>query len=300
LIDEAGLPIAGAYGILTVPEEGLYYEPLAQAFSDAQGHLRFSSLQPERYDLYVFARGFAPLTASPVEVRGAKEVTELGTLRLSHGAVIEGRVVDQQDRPVVGATVGAHDHDGAHGYEERPLSTVETGADGRFAMAEFSRGSRIGLSASKQGYGNGSFEGVEAPTQEPVTIKLKLTPTHRVLYTVRNEKGEPIPGATLSFYTQEMKRMSSATFTDNYALTDEEGHCEHRFAEPGIVTIWARATGYLQREIDIEIPEASDGTRGRARRRCRLVCLREGTSGRGTLTRSGRVAANGQQRALPH
>lgn len=127
-------------------------------------------------------------------------------------------------------------------------------------MADFSRGSRISLWASKQGYGNGSFEGVEAPTQEPVTIKLTPTHRHRVLYTVRNEKGEPIPGATLSFYTQEMKRMrmSSPAFGGNDALADEEGHCEYGFAEPGIVTIWARATGYLPREIDIEIPEEGD------------------------------------------
>lgn len=249
LIDEAGRPIAGANGILTVPEEGLHYLPRAQAFSDAQGHLRFSSLPPERYDLYVFARGFAPLLAAPVEVRGANEVTELGALRLSQGAVIEGRVVDQQDRPVMGAIVGADGH---------LLSTVETGADGRFAMADFSRGSQINLRAGKQGYGNGGFEGVEAPTQEPVTIKLKPTHRHRVLYTVRNEKGEPIPGATVVFYTQEMKRMMSATFVDNYARTDEDGHCEHGFSEPGIVTIWARATGYLQREIDIEVPEEGD------------------------------------------
>jgi len=253
LIDETGRPIADAYGLLTLPEEGLYFEPRAQAFSDAQGHLRFSSLPPERYDLYVFARGFAPLLAAPVEVRGAGEVTELGVLRLSHGAVIEGRVVDQHDRPVVGATVEADSQEA--GLQS---TTVETGADGRFAMADFSRGSRIRLWASKQGYGNGRFEGVEAPTQEPVTIKLKLTPTHRVLYTVLDEKGEPIPGATVVFYTQEMKRMTMATFADNYTLTDEEGHCEHRFAEPGIVTIWARATGYLQRKIDIEIHEEGD------------------------------------------
>jgi len=249
LIDEAGRPIAGAYGILNLPEEGLRYLPRAKAFSDAQGHLRFSSLPPERYELYVFARGFAPLLAAPVEVLGAKEVTELGALRLSQGAVIEGRVVDQQDRPVVGAMVGADGH---------LLSTVETGADGRFAMADFSRGSRIYLQAIKQGYGYGSFQDVEAPTQEPVTIKLTPTHRHRVLYTVRNERGEPIPRATVVFYTQEMKRMPSVEFADNYARTDEEGHCEHGFAEPGIVTIWARATGYLQRKIDIEIPEEGD------------------------------------------
>ena len=313
LIDEAGRPIAGANGILTVPEEGLYYAPRAQALSDAQGHLRFSSLQPGRYDLYVFTRGFAPLLAAPVEVRGAGEVTELGALRLSHGAVIEGRVVDQQDRPVEGASVSAKDQ------ETNFPSTVETGADGRFAMADFSRGSRIALWAGKQGYGNGSFEGVEAPTQEPVTIK--LTPTHRVLYTVRNKKGEPIPGARLYFYTQEMERMSSMGFAGDYAIpADEEGHCEHWFAEPGIVTTLARATGYLPREIDIEIPEEGDlknleitlqtapavivgqvtGPGGEPVGDASTSLSRERTSGRGTLTRSGRGAANGQQRALPH
>ncbi|HEX6903303.1 MAG TPA: carboxypeptidase-like regulatory domain-containing protein [Thermoanaerobaculia bacterium] len=256
LIDEAGRPIADANGILTVPEEGLHYVPRAEAFSDAQGHLRFSSLPPGRYDLYVFARGFAPLLVIPVEVGGAGGVTELGALRLSHGAVIEGRVVDQQGRPVAGAIVQAYDQ------ETRDDTVIETGADGRFVMAEFRRGSRINLWAGKQGYGDGRFEGVEAPTQELVTIRLTPMHRHRVLYTVRNEKGEPIPGATLSFFTQEMKRMmrmmSDIAFIGNDAQVDEEGRYEHESAEPGIVTIQARATGYLPREVDIEIPEEGD------------------------------------------
>ena len=48
------------------------------------------------------------------------------------------------------------------------------------------------------------------------------------------------------------------TFIATDVLTDDSGHCEHGFAEPGIVTIQARATGYIPREIDIEIPEGGD------------------------------------------
>ena len=231
-----------------MPEEGLQYAPRAAASSDAQGHLRFNSLPPGRYDLYVFARGFAPLLASPVEVRKSNELTELGALRLSPGAVIEGRVVDHQGRPVKGATVNAY------GQEVRLSSAVETGADGRFVMADFSRGSRINLSADKQGYGMGRFDGVEAPTQEPVTIELPATPAHRIVCTVRDKKGEPVPGARVSFFTQDMKRMTSVMFLGNEALTDAAGRCEHEMTELGIVTLQARANGYLPREIDIEIP----------------------------------------------
>ena len=262
IVDSNGRPVAGAKGFLSPPEGCLYYnmEPDPQpcrreSISDLQGRLRFKTLPPGKYHLAVRALGFAPLSVSGVEIRESRAVTSFGTVRLAPGAVIAGRVVDLQDRPLQGASLRTLDSDTS--FE----SQAETGADGRFAMADFSPGSRVRLFAFKPGYalpGYGGFSaGVEASTEEPATIRLEPYSTHRVSCAIRDESGEPVTTARVGFISQELKKMIMNNYSSPVPV-DEEGRCEFLTGEPGIATLQVTANGYLPREVDFEVPAEGD------------------------------------------
>lgn len=96
-LDEAGHPIAGAI----VEHEPFVMEPLTTQ-ADADGYFAFSKLEPSDFDFVVKATGFAPEYRS-VSVRAGMEPVEV---RLSPGAVLRLKLVDERGDPVGGATVG--------------------------------------------------------------------------------------------------------------------------------------------------------------------------------------------------
>jgi protocatechuate 3,4-dioxygenase beta subunit len=137
VVDGDGRPVAGAAGVL-FPVAGCQYELEGpydrlgchrRSLADATGQLRFETLKPGKYQLRVLARGFAPLSVPEVEVRDSGETTSFGRLRLSTGALVAGRVVDLQGRPVQGARVTAYDPSPNPDFQY-PVG-IETDEDGR-------------------------------------------------------------------------------------------------------------------------------------------------------------------------
>jgi protocatechuate 3,4-dioxygenase beta subunit len=257
ILDDQNLPVARAEGFLFIQEELDRGElsPLHFSSSNVQGNLSFWALQPGRYTLQVRLPGRPLLSVPGLDVREAGEAANFGTLHLPPVGLVEGRVVDLQNHPIAGARVYRDSRD-YWGLE----SQVWIGADGRFVLA-CARGSRSGLTISAPGYANG-FLNVEAPTLSPATVTLKpsgLKPAHRILISLRNEKGEPVSKATLQVQTERMKNLPSPTEDgwSSWPQRSEDGQFETQ-SEPGNSILTVSADGYLPQEVKFAVPEDGD------------------------------------------
>src|SRR5215213_7763899 len=74
---------------------------------------------------------------------------------------------------------------------------VETGPDGRFRIADLPRGMRVGLMAVHPELVTAEMAGVEAPTAQPV--RLRLTRPRSLEGRVKDRQGEPVAEARLFF-----------------------------------------------------------------------------------------------------
>src|SRR6185295_13977796 len=135
-------------------------------------------------------------------------------------------------------------------------SAAVTGADGRFSMTALRSGSQAQLSIDKPGYGGKSLGAVEVPTREPLTIVLEPSRRVSVSGSVRDERGAPVREASLTLYTEAMKkwRLASAMVLP-LLVSDSEGRFELAVAAPGTMTLAVSARGYLAKEVDFEVPE---------------------------------------------
>lgn len=258
ILDDHDRPVAGAEGILFVPSYPYAEDessPSRRTVSDAQGTLSFQALTPGRYSLLVRAAGMPPLLVPGLDVR--ETGANFGTLHLPPPGIVEGRVVDLQNRPIAGAWVledFRNDPDKAQGIG------VRTGADGRFVLV-IGRGSRLDLTITAAGYANGLLT-VEAPTRSPATVTLKLSglnPAHRLVVSLRSEGGDPVSEAALYLITEKMKHMPSLMDREMGAWPrfSEDGRYELQ-SEPGRMTLRILADGYLPQEVEFEVPEDGD------------------------------------------
>lgn len=113
---------------LQVPGDGPRVNTVAETWSDADGRFTLCQLvaeQPLRLVLYG-AMGW--LQREPIKTGRPGTESALGDLRLTPGAIVEGVVLDGNDRPVVGVPVRAR---AADGKAITGLSKVEVVTDSR-------------------------------------------------------------------------------------------------------------------------------------------------------------------------
>ncbi len=138
-LDEAGHPIAGAQ---------VEHEPFADsvhaifAEADADGYFAFSKLAPSDFDFVVKAAGFTPEYRS-VSVRDGMGPVEV---RLSPGALLRLRLVDERGDPVGGATVSLEQW-GEH--RQKLKWSAESDPDGRIEWNSAPRDGELELYAKK-------------------------------------------------------------------------------------------------------------------------------------------------------
>jgi protocatechuate 3,4-dioxygenase beta subunit len=111
---------------------------------DKQGLFELSNLEPGWYQLQAWSKGFALTRSDPVRVR-AGSVIEGVTISLQHGATIRGRVIDDLDRPISGASISLHTNNlAAVGFlRDREWSaawrlTTHTDKEGVFQLTDVS------------------------------------------------------------------------------------------------------------------------------------------------------------------
>jgi uncharacterized GH25 family protein len=226
-----------------------------EATSDAKGHFAVSHLPPGSFDLIVNAKGFAPLTVPGLAVPEGQGASDLGTVVLSPGAALEGKVVDAEGRPVEGAEVRATA--GAMRALRRMPSRSSgpadayTAADGSFRLEDRAPGESVDLAVLHPNYGPGAAQGVAVPTAEPVRIVLQAT--SRVSGRALGKDGKALAGARVTLSEMISMNMGSRSMMrpGNWkgAVTDEDGGFSFSDVAPGGIEIRAEAVRHQAAEL---------------------------------------------------
>lgn len=266
--DEAGHPVAGAPVLMSLQvatwPDGIL-EP-AEAVSDAAGRFEIRSLSPGSYSLHAMRDGFSSAHQT-VEVPVGPGETDLGTVKLPAGAVVEGRVTDTRGAPLEKAEVRIANSRTSFGSfetafsfpEKSELEAVQTGPDGTFRIPDLRRGKTYKLVAKHPGHVEASTPSVQAPTLEPVHIELR--PARTLSGRVVDPEGEPVQGADV-FWVEDFRLSVAGGMPDlagglrSQAATDAEGFFEISGLEPGLIALEVSAPGYKPKRLTaIQIPE---------------------------------------------
>jgi protocatechuate 3,4-dioxygenase beta subunit len=211
VVDGKGAPVPGAavsafsgagfdfsQGVLlAMVEDALAFPvPVDEARSDERGQFALSALTPGTYRLSTRRPGYAmdvktDLVVSPDRAAG------LLTIVLGPPGVVRGKVVDERDAPIAGATVLAVEDLGPRGLGQTTLRKdyAVTGADGRYVLDTLVRGTsyRLGVVAKDRAP---SFDTqgtvVEAETERDFTLALGGTLSGTV---TDSATGKPLAGA---------------------------------------------------------------------------------------------------------
>ncbi len=226
-----------------------------EATSEATGRFAVGHIPSGSFDLIVNAKGFAPLTVPGLAVPEGQGASDLGTVVLSPGIAVEGKVVDAEGKPVEGAEVRAVA--GAMRTLRRtparnpgPVDSF-TAADGSFRLEDRAPGESLDLAVSHPSYGPGTAPGVVVPTAEPVRIVLQTTSS--VSGRVLGKDGKGISGARvtlselipMSFGSRSMMRPGSW----KPGVTDEDGAFSFSGVAPGSVEVRAEAVRHQTAEL---------------------------------------------------
>lgn len=238
------------------------------ATTGADGRFAVEHLLPGRYDLLVAAPGHAPLRVPGVEVPEPPGDGDLGSVVLEPGAEIAGRVVDADGRPLAGVEVRRFARDPligrfAMGDGGEP-STVVTGEDGRFVLADLQAGAVVDLVLDAPGYTQETVAGVVAPTERPLLVELLATAT--VSGRVVDGAGAGVAGATVQAMPDAAGSPGRRRFDGRVAVarTDDDGRFEIGEVAPGAVRLVATGNGYRSGEangLEVSPGERRDGIR---------------------------------------
>lgn len=260
VVDEQGEPIAGVELTLLPSEDDQLPKPALEfgAVSDAKGSFRIPKVSAGLFDLRAARQGFTTTTLSGILIPENEVQAEIGEITLPPGAAIEGIVVDERDKPVQGAEVdltpfGSDSLPADYRFLNR--QPVVTGPDGRFRIADLPRGIRVGLTAEHPELTSAEMAGVEAPTAEPV--RLRLTRPRSLEGRVKDRQGEPVAEARLFFSESAGVPIGGGwQHRPSHATTDPEGRFVLSGLKPGTVYVTAMASGYRTRSAQaVQIPE---------------------------------------------
>ena len=167
-------------------------------FSDPEGNFRLDNVEPGFMTIEARADGYAPARKSGLEVR-PDGVVDAGTLTLSTGRAVRGRVVSSKDdQPISGATVSLARTQGfamRMGGDDQEGVAI-TGIDGAFSV-EGLEARTYTVAASQPDYStnNGRVEVTADADVDDFVIKLSKGGT--LTGTVRDAQKQPVSGANV-------------------------------------------------------------------------------------------------------
>jgi protocatechuate 3,4-dioxygenase beta subunit len=259
VLDAEERPVAGAaitlrpapanqnrFQSLTQPEE----EPF-RASAGAGGEFAFTGLPPGRFDLEARAPGFAPRLVPGIEVPAGPGEHDLGTVLLSPGVALEGKVSDPQGRPIPQAEVRVVKATGRMALlamfrrgEEEPDAWSR--ADGSFRIADLAPGQPVNLVVTHKGFGGADVPQVTPPS-EPLAVTLH--PALRIAGRVVDPDGDPVARARLMLSTEWQRGGSRAMRSSGQTESDEQGRFLFEDVEPGTLRLTASAEGRQSAEL---------------------------------------------------
>lgn len=199
--------------------------------ADAQGNFASPSLVPGDYDVRTLRRGYAT-GPNHVLVTAGKRVTSAGSVRPL--AIIRGRVVDDDKKPVAGAFVG-------YGYPQLQQGLVMTGANGEFAIRRNDGPTSNGVYVVKSGYAMG----ISGPDSGKNDITITLPGGFPLQVRVNDRQRKPVAQALVTIVSggPEDFRSQPIEIACEQPLVAE---C-HRTADNGTINLHAAAGQYSAR-----------------------------------------------------
>jgi hypothetical protein len=222
-------------------------EPYVLVSADGQFELK----APRRLGAIVLiarAPGFAPVRTRPVSLTSAEQ--RVGTLKLTKGGMIVGRVVDDAVAPISRAQVTALEaQDPKDPLPASVKPSIATDANGQFRLAGLAA-STVDLRVEKEAYTPRALKAVPAGIAPP-PIEIKLSPATFLSGWIVDPAQNPIPAANV-VATWENEATAQT-------LTTSDGAFKLGPFAPGTrTTLSVSARGYARgRSDDITAPDSN-------------------------------------------
>ncbi|MEZ4400307.1 MAG: carboxypeptidase-like regulatory domain-containing protein [Kofleriaceae bacterium] len=166
------------------------------------GTFELSGMTPGKYDLKVTGADFAERTQGDVVVT-AGAITDVGTVTVTAGRKVSGRVVDGKGTPVEGATVlvgkmifGDGKTTSADPGGQAGLRTATTAASGEFVVRGLGRGDSV-VVAEHPAQGRSIAVSLPPGKADVTGLTITLRGYGALIGTV-TRKGQPVAGATIT------------------------------------------------------------------------------------------------------
>ena len=269
VVNSAGGSVEGAEVSAVHKPEGptrRFGGPVQKARTEASGGFAIRGLEPGAvYRLEATADGYAPgdteaRTAQPDDPASRPEPVEIV---LGRGAQAFGRVVDESDQPIAGATVVLDSQSDDPMERMRrmmlgaePASEATSDGDGMFSFHHVAAGN-YRMSAKSTGFAAASVPGIELTEgAEDIDLgTLVLSPGVRVHGVVVDSDGQGLEGAEIRMSVQQggamMRVFNSARGGPADATSGSDGGFELvDLAPDDQVSIFASLTGYQRASVD--------------------------------------------------
>jgi protocatechuate 3,4-dioxygenase beta subunit len=271
VVDPEDRSVAGASVWLQTRDTGWAGGRVLTA-TDADGRFRLTHVPPH-LSLGALADGFAPSPLVDLDTVDTSAPPAQVTLRLAdRGGRIVGVVVDQRDRPVAGARVGAGrngrhlDMRGMRVIERWSIRSTQTDRQGRFTLTSMPLGETpIACAAKGHGIWRSRCEVVAA---NPTELRIELLRAGTIHGTVTDGDGSPLAGALVRAYESEPGLSFLAggqidwdeMFGYSAAVTDADGRYEieevtagtaHVFAQPGGRSFFDGPVPHARTELEV-------------------------------------------------
>jgi hypothetical protein len=191
------------------------------------GSFTIKDVAPGTLDAIFHGPEFAELIKHDVKVEPGK-TTDLGTIDVSRGRVVTGKVVDASGTPVAGARVrmgamlfsfAGADELGDNLGEARGMRSSTTDQDGNFTISGVSKKSQY-IAADQADKGQSTATQLPEGTDDPPPLTLALRGWGSITGTV-TLKGAPQPGVSITETTKNGGAQMAMTQTDadgNFAM----------------------------------------------------------------------------------
>jgi len=184
-----GKPFAGAEVVLVMNDSlqamlrGAPQQHSAR--SDAEGRFEIAGIP---FDAEIWLRAqHGNLQSEQFEVQTGDDAVDAIELELADPGTAEVRAVDEEQRPIAGATVSVLTHES---HDWQPVAELTTDATGRVRTAALPAQSyKVEVSAPGRISGEGWFD---VAMGEPAAVEVRLSIGHRLLFHVVDDAGKPL------------------------------------------------------------------------------------------------------------
>jgi protocatechuate 3,4-dioxygenase beta subunit len=211
-----------------------WWTPIA---ADAKGRFEIAGIKPGTYRIVVRSPGFAPGFVPGVSVQDGSDA-EVDVV-LYAGGTVSGRLLDKNDRPVVGRVTvqELEGQDAPFGLED--VLATEAGADGRFRLTALPPGSHA-LAVLAPGHGGQRVAFDVGTTGEPVDLgDIVLETGLAIRGRVRDKAGLPVSDAQVAGWSR-----SAGFRPPAHVSTASDGSYVLAGLQPGSYNVKVTAPGY--------------------------------------------------------